>query len=102
MINEIKGFFKQNGLEWTGDISTYKTQDFHPAEEKDFNTLDIVDFLITFGDQGYMAIAVELDLIRFTIIGECVGVGFDKYAGNEKRHIRNLQNRARYAIINTL
>ena len=84
MINEIKGFLKQNGLEWTGDISTYKNQDFKPAKEEDFKDLDIIHFLISFENEGYMAIGIELDLIRFTILGESIGVGFDKYAGNEK------------------
>lgn len=81
MIEDIKKFLETQNLHWTGDISKSTYQDFSPAKEKDFEELDIIDFLLKFGSQGYMAISIELDLKRFNILGETFDCGFDKYAG---------------------
>ena len=93
MINEIKEFLKQNGLNWSGEISTALNQDFYKAKEEDFKDVDIIDFLITFDNQEYMAISIELDLAKFTILGESVACGFDKYAGNNLKNKKLCEER---------
>ena len=81
MINEIKKFLQTQNLNWTGEILTVANQDFRPAKEEDFKDLDIIEFLISFGKQGYMSISIEIDLANFRILGETFDCGFDKYAG---------------------
>ena len=82
MLEEIKEFLNQNGLNWTGNISKSSNINFRKAAEEDFKTLEIADFLISFESDGYMAIAVELDLANFRILGETFDYAVDVYAGN--------------------
>ena len=52
IIENIKTFFKEQGLNWNGLIATGKDKDFREATEKDFEVLNNIDFWISFGSDG--------------------------------------------------
>lgn len=85
MIERIKAFLKQNGLDWTGKISTMYDDDFRTAEDKDFKEKDIYNLLISF-EEGDACLSVEIDLVSFYVLGEFKDIYFDKYAGIEDKN----------------
>ena len=78
MIERIKAFLKQNGLDWTGKISTMYDDDFRTAEDKDFKEKDIYNLLISF-EEGNACLSVEIDLVSFYVLGEFKDIYFDKF-----------------------
>ena len=92
MIERIKAFFKQNGLNWTGDISTMYDDDFRPAEDKDFKEKDIYNLLLSF-EEGNACLLVEIDLVSFYVLGEFKDIYFDKYAGIEDKNKELMKQR---------
>jgi len=83
IFKNIKAFLKTNGLNWTGKISRYIDQDFRPATAEDFEDLNNVDLLISFGKDGEIAMSAEIDLINFKILGESLDVACFCYAGDK-------------------
>ena len=92
MIERIKAFLKQNGLDWTGDISTMYDDDFRPAEDKDFKEKDIYNLLLSF-EEGNACLLVEIDLVSFYVLGEFKDIYFDKYAGIEDKNKELMKQR---------
>ena len=84
LVENIKEFLKAKGLNWTGDILTRRKKDFRPATAEDFKNLDVADYLIDFGEDGEIALSIEIDEITFKIYGETFDIGYEKYAGDNK------------------
>lgn len=91
LIEIIKEFLKTKSLNWTGYISTHKDEDFRPAKIEDFEHLSNADYLIDFGEDGQMALSIEVDDITFKIYGESYDVGFSCYAGDNEKNIKLIQ-----------
>ena len=85
MIESIKEFLKQQNLNWTGNIS--KGMDFYPADEQDFKDLEIIEFLISFGADGMMALSVEIDCANFNILGIFNDYWFEKDASEKFKEL---------------
>ena len=92
MIERIKEFLKQNNMEWTGDIITYKDDDFRAATDKDFRLKDIYNLLISFPD-GNMCASIEIDIVGFYIVGELKGIYIENYAGNNEENQKFFEQR---------
>lgn len=92
MIERIKAFLKQIGLDWTGEISTMYDDDFRTAEDKDFKEKDIFYLLLSF-EEGNACLVVEIDLVSFCILGEFKDIYFDKYAGIEDKNKELMKQR---------
>ena len=77
MVNRLKGFLKENNLNWTGDIITYQDNNFREATEDDFKEKDIYNLLISC-DDGFMCASIEIDIASFYIVGQLKTVDIKK------------------------
>lgn len=88
MVENVKAFLKELGLNWKGSIITHREKDFRPATEEDFKFLGNADYLIDFGKDGEIAISIEIDEITFKIYGESFDLAYTCYAGDNEKNLK--------------
>ena len=93
IVENISSFLRVNGLNWTGKLMTGKDEDFRPATAEDFEELNNVDLLISFGKDGEMALSAEIDIINFKILGESFDVACFCYAGDKEENKKLCEGR---------
>lgn len=92
IIENIKAFFKEKGLNWIGKIATSKDDDFRDVTPKDFEVLSNNDFLFSFGCDGEIALTCEIDLITFKINGESFDITYYSYAGDNEENKKIIES----------
>ena len=96
LVENTKEFLKLKGLNWTGNIVSHSGKTTRQAKEEDFKNLTVTDYLIDFGEEGEVSLALEVDEITFKCYGETFDIGYEKYAGNNKeikKLIKSLNNK---------
>ena len=92
IVENVKEFLKSKGLNWTGDIIR-KGKNFRPATIEDFKNLEMADYLINFGNDGEIALTIEIDDITFKIYGESYDIAYSCYAGENEENKKLCEER---------
>ena len=93
IIEKIKAFFNELGLNWSGKIISQIHDNEIDAKDEDFEKLKNLELIMDFGKEGKIVLSCEIDLLNFRIYGEA----FDVYgycpAGLTKESIKLCRER---------
>ena len=85
-VEDIKAFLSEKGLKWNGDI--YKKNYFELAVPAHFSKLKENTIVISFDEDGFIGLVVEIDLINFKIYGIDMDCPLNATTGKNDENIR--------------
>lgn len=91
LVESIKLFFNQLGINWNGSIFQKEQKDFIDPTEDDFKKLEMRTFMIEFEDGDCCGLVAEIDNTSFRINGEDERLQLSKNSLNHKDNILKLR-----------
>lgn len=93
IVESVKAFLKQEGLNWTGHKYKNSKNQLVNIKASDFEQLQELTLLINFGEDGLCGMLAEIDDITFKINGVNNSCPFTAYSGDNEENVFALRER---------